>query len=295
MLHLQCEKCSIRRGFFQGMKNLFKLFLAYCLTAVLITQTAIAKDIKFVQITDSHFSTSKADYTEREVEISKSVLEKTVKDINSISNIDFVVFTGDNIDQADDTQLKKFLKIANKLKYPYYVVIGNHEVFKSQNLTKKDYMRIVRRYSKNCRPWSANYVFEKSGIVFIVVDGAKEIIPGPAGYFRKDTLNWLDKKLSHYKYSKVVIFQHFPVVEPYYNRTHMTYNKEAYEEVLKKHNNVVAIVSGHFHANGEKMVDGVYHVSTPALIAPPHDYKIIELVGNNREGYQVYTQLRHAE
>lgn len=258
-------------------------------------QLALAKDIKFIQITDSHFSTTGGDYTQRDVEGSKGYLENTIKDINSISGVDFVAFTGDNIDQANDIALKSFLVIANKLNVPYYVVIGNHEVFKSQNLTKKDYMKIVRKYSKNCRPSGANYVFEKQGLVFVVVDGAKEVIPGPAGYYKKDTLKWLDKTLTKYKHSKVVILQHFPIVEPYYNRTHMTYNVKNYQDVLDKHSNVIAIVSGHFHANGEKMVDGIYHVSTPALVESPHDYKIIEIVGNDTKGYQIYTQLRHAE
>lgn len=277
------------------MKYIFKLNLMLLIFIGFINSPSWAKDLKFIQITDSHFSSSKADYTQREVENSQSYLEKTIQDINTISNVNFVVFTGDNIDQANDTELKKFLKEANKLKYPYYVVIGNHEVFKSQDLDKKEYMRLVRKYSKNCRPRSANYVFERDGFVFIVVDGAKEVIPGPAGYYKKDTLKWLDKKLTHYKYSKVVIFQHFPIVEPYFNRTHSTYNKEDYEKVLKKHKNVIAIVSGHYHANGEKMVDGVYHISTPALVEAPHNYKIIEINGNYQKGYNVYTQLRHAE
>lgn len=274
--------------------NKLKLSFIFLLFNFLFIQNVYAKELKIIQVTDSHFSTG-GEYSERDVENSKKVLEDTIKDINCVPDVDFVVFTGDNIDNANATELEKFLKTANKLKYPYYIVIGNHEVFKSQHLDKKEYMRLVRKFSKNCRPSSANYVFEKKGIVFLVVDGAKEVIPGPAGYYKKDTLKWLDKKLTHYKYCKVVIFQHFPIVEPYYNRTHMTYDKESYENVLKKHSNVIAIISGHFHANGEKMEGGIYHISTPALVEPPHNYKIIEVTGNNKSGYQFYTQLRHAE
>lgn len=277
------------------MKILFKLNFMFFIFIFLLTPSALAKDVKFVQITDSHFSTTVDDYSQREVENSKNILEKTIKDINTIPNVDFVVFTGDNIDQSNDTDLKNFLKIANKLNAPYYVVIGNHEVFKSQNLTKKEYMKIVRKYSKNCRPSGANYVFERNGLVFVVVDGAKEIIPGPAGYYKKDTLKWLDKTLTHYKHSKVVILQHFPIVEPYYNRTHTTYNIKDYENVLKKHSNVIAIFSGHYHANGETKKDGIYHVSTPALVEAPHNYKVVEIETKNRKDYQIYTQLRFAE
>lgn len=273
--------------------SIFKiLIIAF---ALLINTKTYAQELKFIQITDSHFSSSKEEYTQREVETSKNTLEKTVKDINSISDVDFVVFTGDNIDTANEPDLKQFLSIANKLKVPYYMVIGNHEVFKSQNFSKKEYMKTVRKYAQNCKPSKPNYVFEKKGIVFLVVDGAKEVIPGPAGYFKKDTLNWLDKQLTNYKNSKVVIFQHFPIVAPYWNRTHTTYNPEAYENVLKKHTNVIAIFSGHYHANAEVQKDGIYHVSTPALVESPHNYKIVEIAGNNKKGYQIYTQLRHAE
>lgn len=254
-----------------------------------------AKDLKFIQISDSHFSPVAIEGSQREVEKSKGILEKTMDDINTIPDVDFVVFTGDNIDQSNDTDLKAFLKMANRLHVPYYVVIGNHEVFKSQKFDKKAYMKVVRRYSKNCRAKNANYVFIKNGFVFIVVDGAKEVIPGPAGYFKKDTLNWLDKQLTKYKNDNVVIFQHFPIVPPCYNRTHATYNVDEYKNVLKKHSNVIAIFSGHYHANGEQMVDGIYHVSTPALVASPHDYKVVEICGSSKKGFNVYTQLRHAE
>lgn len=263
----------------------------------LFTQSANAREIKFVQVTDSHFATEYNNASQREVEGSSIFLKDAVKDINHVPDLDFVVFTGDNIDQPNSDELKRFLTVANQLKVPYYMIIGNHEVFKSQNFTKKDYLSFVRKYSKPnvYKPRSTNYVFWKKGVVFIVVDGTKEVIPGPAGYFKKDTLKWLDKKLTKYKRDQVVILQHFPLVAPYYNRTHTTYNAQDYKDMLKKHSNVIAIISGHYHANGEQMVDGVYHISTPALVEPPHNYKIIEIDIKSKKDYKIYTQLRHAE
>lgn len=272
------------------MKN----FLLLVLGLLISFQAVEAKELKFVQITDSHFSTTMNNATQRDVENSKYILEKAILDINSLKNIDFVAFTGDNIDQASTDALKDFLKTANKLNVPYYVVIGNHEVFKSQHLDKKEYMKIVRRHSNSCKKYSANYVFKKKGVVFIVVDGAKEVIPGPAGYYKKDTLKWVDKKLTKYERKKVVIFQHFPVVEPYYNRTHMTYNVADYEAVLAKHKNVIGIFSGHFHANGETYKNGIYHASAPALVQGPHQYKVIDLK-ITKDDVQIYTQLRTVE
>lgn len=278
------------------MKYLFKLnFTIIIISMLFLHQSVCAKEVKFIQITDSHFASDSVDFTQDEVVDSGKVLPKAIADINSLKNIDFVVFTGDNIDKANSNDLENFLKIANKLNVPYYVVIGNHEVFKSQHFTKVDYMKTVRKYSKYSKPKTANYTFEKKGIVFLVVDGAKEVIPGPAGYYKKDTLKWLDRQLAKHKNSKVVIFQHFPIVAPCYNRTHTTFNVEAYEAVLNKHSNVIAIVSGHYHTNGETKKDGIYHISSPAMVEGPHNYKIIEICNKNKKGHEIYTQLRHAE
>lgn len=274
--------------------NIIRNFILLSLI-ILTSMPVFTKELKFIQVTDSHVSTLGNEYSQRDVGNSKNIFEKTIQDINSVRGIDFVVFTGDNIDQANSTELKNFINMANKLNVPYYMVIGNHEVFKSQDLDKKKYIKIVRKYSKNCRPEGANYVFKNKGIVFIVVDGAKEVIPGPAGYYKKDTLKWFDRQLTKYEKSNVIIFQHFPIVEPYYNRTHTTYNKDDYEAILKKHNNVIAIFSGHFHANGEKMVDEIYHVSTPSLVEAPHNYKVVEINIIKGQKPKIYTQLRHAE
>lgn len=279
---------------FQYMKfNITRNFIMVAIFALLMQKSAMAKNLKFVQITDSHVSISDM-FSTRDTDNSVNVLKKTVEDINSIPNIDFVIFTGDNIDHSNETDLKAFLKITNKLNKKYYMVIGNHEVFKSQKFSKKDYMRVVRRYSKGYHPWGANYVFKQKGIVFIVVDGAKEVIPGPAGYFKKQTLAWLDKKLTKYAKKDVIIVQHFPIEPPYRNKSHATYNVQEYKDLLAKHHNVISVISGHYHANGEKMVDGIYHISTPALVEKPHNYKIIE-VEYEKGKPMIYTQLRHAE
>lgn len=276
------------------MKKLHTTFLVLLLT-FLSMQTCFAKQIKFVQVTDSHFSSTGNEATQRDVERSSEYLEKAISDINCVKNLDFVIFTGDNIDQANSDDLKLFIKKANKLNVPYYIVIGNHEVFKSQNLTKKEYMKIVSENSKSCKEKKPNYIFKKNGIVFIVVDGAKEIIPGPSGYYKKDTLKWLDKKLTDHRNDDVIIFQHFPLVEPYYNRSHTTYKADEYLAMLKKHPNVIAIFSGHYHANGENKKDGIYHASAPSLVEDPHNYKIVEIIIKGKNDCQIYTQLRHAE
>lgn len=263
------------------MKNIF-IYLLFIFSFV--TQSVFASDIKFVQVTDSHYS--------RNNKYSEKVLKAAVKDINKIDGLSFVVFTGDNLNRPNEEDLIKFTNIVNKLNVPYYIVIGNHDVFKSNGLSKERYLEIIRENNILFRQKTPDYYFRKGEFGFIIADGAKEIIPGANGYFKESTLNYVDKQLSKHKKQKIVIFQHFPLVEPYESKSHNTYKAEEYINLLNKHSNVIAIISGHYHANGEKMQDGVYHISSPSLLQLPHQYKLIDI--NITKGFSpmIYTQLR---
>lgn len=264
-------------------KSLFISLLTF-FVCLLIQNSVLAETIKFVQITDAHYN-NKTPYR-------KEVLKKTVKDINAQKDISFVLFTGDNIDSPKPEYLDDFLQIINGLNIPYYIVIGNHDVFKSGGLSKQQYIEQIKEHNFFYRPRKPSYVFKKNGFVFIVVDGAKEVIPGAVGYYRKDTLDWLEKQLVKYKKYPVIIAQHYPLVEPKVLKSHETFQKEDYLERLDKYNNVAAVISGHYHINGENMRNGVYHISTPTLMADPNYYKIIEISTTKGFSPMIYTELK---
>ncbi len=265
-----------------------KKYLILTFLSVLFMQNAVFADvIKFAQITDTHFRT-KDDYR-------AEVLRNAVKDINKEKDISFVVFTGDNIDSPRAEFIPDFVKTINKLKVPYYLVIGNHDVFKNNGLSKTQYLNIVR--DNNClylyrKP---NYVFRKNGFVFITVDGAKEIIPGSTGYYKADTLKWLDKQLKKHAKDKVVIFQHFPLVALKEIKSHEVYQKEKYLDMLDKHENVISVVSGHLHSNSEVMRNGVYHITSPTLLVDPPVYKIITITTTKNFSPMIYTELKEID
>ena len=266
------------------MKKQLITFLFSLIALIAIQTTAMANDIKFVQVTDSHYSSGN--------EFKRNVLESTIRDINTLKGVSFVVFTGDNIDKANPEYLKEFVKIVNKLNVPYYMVIGNHEVFKSGDLYKLRYMEIIKENNIFYRPSKPNYKLTKNGFMYLIVDGAKEVIPGANGYYREDTLEWVDKELTKHSKMPTVILQHFPLVAPKEMATHKTYQAEKYLEMLDKHNNVIAVVAGHYHINGEQMKDGIYHICTPTLLNEPYQYKIIDIVTTKGFSPMIYTQLR---
>ncbi len=257
------------------MKRIIKFLLVFLITLLFQTQT-LAQNIKFLQVTDVHMTQSNA-----------HLLEDFVNDINNKYNdLDFVIFTGDNIDQANVNDLKTFLSIIKKLKFKQYVVMGNHDVFKSKNLDKKLYMKMVQQELGEYHSTKPNYIFKDKDVVFMVMDGVKEVIPGPGGYYREEELNWLDKNLTKYKKDKVVIVQHFPLLAGKAPRNE-AYRKEDYLEMLKKHNNVIAIVCGHYHENREEMKDNIYHILTMKWLNNTY-YKIIEI---DTQIPMIYTQL----
>lgn len=264
-------------------KNLFLAFIF----AILLQCSAFATNIKFVQVTDVHYRNND--------EFREEVLEETVKSINKEKDVSFVIFTGDNVDSAKTQHLPGFVKIANGLKAPYYLVVGDNDVFRNSGMSKINYINIVKNNNWLYRPKNTNYVFKKKGFVFIVVDGAKEVIPGTIGYYRKDTLEWLDKQLNKYEKRPVIIFQHFPLVSTNEVKTHDVYQKENYLELLDKHNNVISIIAGHLHTNSEVMRNGVYHVVTPTLLNNPHSYKVFNVITTKGFSPMIYTELKEVE
>ena len=117
-------------------KKLYTLILT--LIVLFIGSICEAKDLKFIQVTDFHYTNSST---------GDARLSRLVKSINSTKDLDFVIFTGDNIDSANPETLVKLLKAFRRIRVPYYIQIGNHDCFKAGGLDKKDYAKFVSKYS----------------------------------------------------------------------------------------------------------------------------------------------------
>lgn len=244
-----------------------KKFLSLLFVSFIFCTTVFAKDLRFIQITDVRYSkTGNSD-----------TLKQIIQDVNKQKDVDFVVFTGDNIQKPDMKNLKDFIAEAKKLHKPFYVIIGDRDVNKHKDLSKKDYQKFLKKKLHNYKTDDLNYVFEKNGVIFMVVDGAKDVIPGTNGYYKDDVVTWVDKNLDLYSKKNVIILQHFPLIPPSDNESYVTFKPQKYLEVIQKHPNVKAVISGHFDVNKEEMVNGVYYITT----APAPYYRIIDIIDCN--------------
>lgn len=255
-----------------------KKILGLLLTSLLLSSSVMADDFRFVQVSDVKFSQN----------AENSILDNVIKDINKQKDVEFVVFTGDNINKPVKDDLIAFLEKAKKLKCPFYIVLGDKDVNKHKDLNKAEYIKTIRKNVRKYEPQKPNYVFEKKNLVFIVADGSKDVIPTPTGYYKEEVLNWLDAQLELYPNKNVVILQHFPIIPPAQKETYYTYKPEAYLKILAKHKNVKAVIAGHFGVNNEQTVNGILHVATGAA---PY-YRIIDVLDYETETPTIWAQLK---
>ena len=242
------------------MKKFLSLLVVFLFSAL----NAFSADMRFIQVEGMLFNSE-----------SINTFNQLIKKINSEKDVEFVVFTGNNIVKPDKNILKLFLEEAKKINKPYYIVLGQKDINKQKNLSKQDYMKLVQKENRTHRKiTSPNYIFSKKNLVFIVADGSKEFIPTPIGYYREDVILWLDDQLDKYHDKNVVILQHYPIVPPIKKETHYTYKAEEYLQLLSEHNNVKAVIAGHFNVNKEETLNGILHVSTKN--APT--YRIIDIL-----------------
>lgn len=257
------------------MKKILGLFIIY----LLLITPALSKDLRFAQVTDVRWQKD------------NTSLQKVVNDINKQKNIDFVIFTGDNIAKPTQENLDSFLNTAKKLKCPFYAVIGDKDVNKRKNLSKKQYAEYLHKHIARYKPKTPNYIFEKKGVVFIVPDGSKDVIPDTIGYYKDDVLEWIDANLDLYSTKPVIILQHFPIVPPAEKEAYYTYKADKYLDMLKKHNNVKAVIAGHFGVNNEQNIDGIEHIST----APAPCYRIIDFIDFDTPTSTLWAEIKVAE
>lgn len=236
------------------------------------TLSVFSADMRFIQIDGVFFNAN--DKT------SVSKLQKMVDDINKQKDVEFVIFSGNNIARASQKNLEEFVKITKNLDMPYYFALGYKDVNKRKDFGKKEYTNYLKKKAKSHKKISSpNYVIEKKEVVFIVVDGSKEVIPTTQGYYKPETLDWLEKQLNKYYDKNVVLLQHFPIIPPEKRELYQTFKADEYLEMINNHKNIKAVFSGHFNMNKETTYENILHVSTANF----PQYRIVDILDYETE------------
>jgi outer membrane protein assembly factor BamB/predicted phosphodiesterase len=210
------------------MKRVVLLFV--CCMA-LLSASAQWKPFRFAFISDTHIGSPNGGAEED--------LRRTVADINQMTDIDFVVITGDITELGTDEEIRLAKKILSDLKVPYYIIPGNHD----SGWSESGGVSFGKVFGND------RFVFEHNGIVFMGC-ASGPFVRMSDGHIPRDAVVWMDAELKKIDPSKPLIFlNHYPIDKALDNWYEVT-------DRLKQHN-TLAILCGHGHNNHALNFEGI--------------------------------------
>ncbi len=231
-----------------------KHIVALLFTCLTLLSHAQIKPFHFAFISDTHIGSPDGN-AERD-------LRHTVADINQMTNLDFVVITGDITELGTDAQLKLAKQMLDSIRIPWYIIPGNHDATWSES----GGVSFARTFGAD------RFVFDHNGIRFIACASGPYVRMSD-GHIPRGAINWLDSLLHKTPAGQPVIFlNHYPIDNSLDNW---------YEAIDRlKHYNTIAILCGHGHTNKAfsfEEIPGVMGRSNLRAKAPIGGYNLVEV------------------
>ncbi len=212
------------------------------------------KAFRFAFISDTHIGSPNGGAEED--------LRRTIRDINAMNDVAFVVLTGDITELGTNEELKLAKQILDSLKIPYYIMPGNHDTGWSESGGVM--FSTVFGYDK--------FSFEFNGIRFLGCPSGPYVRMSD-GHVPRDAVNWLDKELKTLKTDQPVIFlNHYPLDNGLDNWYEVTDRLRRY--------NTWAVLCGHGHNNRAmnfEDIPGVMGRSNLRAKAPVGGYNLVDV------------------
>lgn len=148
------------------MKNIYLLIVFLCCISLVHGQS-----FKFAQVTDTHVGG----------QTGEEDLMRTIADINTQNDIDFVIFSGDITEFGSDAELAQAKIIIQKLTKPYYIIPGNHDGNWSENG--------ANTFRKTFG--GETFFFRHKGYLFMGTNSGPNMRMSP-GQIPRENLVWMD-------------------------------------------------------------------------------------------------------
>lgn len=247
------------RFFFQ------RFFLALLVVTVGHLLQAQVKSFRFVHISDTHIGSPNG--------AAEEDLMRTVRDINAMNDVAFVIITGDITELGTDKELELAKKLLDSLRVKYYIIPGNHDSGWSES-GGVSFTRIFG-YDK--------FTFDYNGIRFIGCASGPYVRMSD-GHIPRDAIVWMDSLLQKTSKQQPLIFcNHYPLDNGLDNWYEVT-------DRLKQYNTILAICGhGHFNkAMNFEDIPGVMGRSNLRAKAAVGGYNIVDV----RTDSIIYTERR---
>lgn len=210
--------------------NQLRLFLLLFLCAN-VPGFAQKQPLRFAFVTDTHVGAP---------ETAADDLRRTVADINTQPDLDFVVITGDITDFGSEKELTEAKRILDGLSKKWYIFPGNHDTKWSENGCNS-FRKVFG---------AERFAFDAGGYRFIGCGSGPNMRMSPGLAAREDVL-WLRAEVAKLEGTdKPVIFMNHYPLDPALANWYLLIDE------LKK-TNVQAALCGHGHANKAMDFEGI--------------------------------------
>lgn len=233
---------------------MIKLLLLASITCYSAATHAQIKPFRFAFLSDTHIGSPNGNADED--------LRRTVNDINKMSDIDFVVITGDITELGTNEELPRAKRMFDSLNVKYYIIPGNHDVGWSET----GGMGFISTFG------SDRFAFDHHGIRFIGCSSGPYVRMSD-GHIPKDAMTWMKNILDTTdKNMPVVFLNHYPMDNQMDNWYEVT-------EMFKTRNTIL-FLCGHGHANkvlNFEDIPGIMGRSNLRAKQPEGGFNIVEV------------------
>ncbi|MBB1283653.1 PQQ-binding-like beta-propeller repeat protein [Flavisolibacter sp. BT320] len=151
------------------------------------------KPFRFAFISDTHIGSPNGGADED--------LRRTVADINAMTDVDFVVLTGDITELGTNEELALAKRILDSLNIPYYIIPGNHDTGWSES----GGLSFTKTFGDD------KFYFQHNGIHFIGCASGPYVRMSD-GHVPRHAVNWMKDRLKKIGKNEPVIFlNHYPL------------------------------------------------------------------------------------
>lgn len=284
--HYKNEK---RETFVQKLTNIVLTLIVACAINSQVC-TAANNNLRFVHISDSHFSSFEENTSYKFLKKSPQLLDDVVFQINTSGPYDFAMFTGDLVNKPKTSELDKFVKHVKRLSCPWYAINGNHDISIDGPLTKEVFLKTIKECNPDMNFKNSYYAFTpKRGYRVIALDSIIDSRLTSNGEIPSKQLNWLKDELNNNKKNVIILCTHVPIDEPYQSSNHKLLNENEVKSVLKSYTNPIIVLQGHYHCTRIRQDGNIVYISTPSLVTYPNAYRVININSNkNRTMVDVF-------
>lgn len=278
-----------RESFFSKIVNFTLTILIACAIGSQVC-TAANNNLRIAQVSDAHFSSFEENTSYKFLKKSGELLDDVIFQINTSGPYDFVMFTGDLVNNPKISELQKFTSHVNNLIYPWYAIAGNHDISIDGPLTKDKFIATLAQANDNMNQKHIYYAFTpKKGFRVICLDSIIDYKLTANGEISNEEFIWLKEELDEHEKDTIIICTHVPIIEPYSSSNHKMLNEYEVRKLLKTHKNPLIVLQGHYHCVKIRQDENMLVITSPSLVTYPNAFRVININSNkNRTLVDVY-------